>query len=1833
MNLRRLLTPAVALVFSTLSSHGTTNPYGYPSTDDPGGCIPCQKGHSGESTGATDISSPCFDWGINLGLARYPKPANYTGIGATAYERNGNLPTFRELVDRYFPSSPLQQSQIPLRINQTQISAATFHPSCLTLNSEALFETLHKWDINGDYIYQIVTDDAFTQVDILADGATPVGFGAMAVGAGWQIRVWKKPPPPFSKSSGPNSYYTAPDNAVDIPLTNAVICRPQGVLTSNTLLFILKETKGVTITGNDLSTASAVSKITTRVIAQTVVSGLPTQVISSLYDGAHGTVPTSKAVSRETLLYTDRGAMLWDSTILRTTETADLAALGNPGDLRTTASTREVYRDFSPTAPGGEPGMKRLMSVTEAYSLSGQTPATTSFEYYREPFLTFANGRRKSIVRPNGSWTAWEYSFGTIPIITEYSSWLNTPMSDMHNARKSVTTIAGTGFTTETYVSGQLVAKSQTSITNGQTVTESQYCGTELHTTTTTYYPDSDSNPLAAGRVKSIARPDGVLTTYSYSGVATDQIVTEATGATSNGIVSDGTTTQTHYNSGNIATSQTVMDIASGLIYTSQEWTAGPSFDPLGRPLQRNYVGNTQEVTVYSCCGLAFHRARDGSATTYSRDTLGRVYRETFTFPSYPDAITSILISTDASSHVTTTTRTRTILSTDDFLGSTTTSLDGLTTISVEPARNVAAGTAGEVRLQTRTQISSDGLTTTQSHSGNGTTWTTDSTTIRYPDGQTSSFTGPEGTESTFFYYSPHPENGGGIISSEVSSWWSLWTAGTYHIFNKDTYKDALGRTFRISASDSGQTTYNYCTSSDPAGSFGKLKTVTDADLVATTYGYSVKGDPMTTSRAVPGHPVLDAVQTRVIGVGPTVHGTALGGCAITTQTLGGSVVAGNRQGATLVSTTYNSLDGLRSATVTPAGATLTITVRPDAATGVASVTTTHPDGTKTRVTNAPVTTGEWSGGRTVLTEKLKSDTQMSLVASSTSTYDTRGRLVLVHDSRTGDTAYSDHTESGQPTVVTDPANRTTTYGFDIQGRTVMVDARVTTNPVCDNITRTSYWPSGLVKAVWGDRTYPTVSLYDGHGRITELRTFRNWPHTNGTAGPDENTGYRDVTKWTYDSSTGLLYQKYYQNSRAFTYTYTAAGRLRTRVSGRNITTTYGYTYGFPVSVAYSDPSSQTATPNLTYTYDSYGRLYQVLRGLGTNRSLHTQYNYDGVKLTSEELNKDTAVARTLTRTYQDLPNRLPGYRPDGYWVTEGEATYGANWSFDTAGRPSSITDGTDYFNYDYRYKLEGGLHTARAYGTDEAGFESDIPFGINGPMVNVSLAYETTRNVLVSRANASADSSSMFAYAVNAIGQREGVATTGSAFGNVPADSNRAWTYDTLGQLVSSTSTGSDNRAYSYDSIGNRTAAQADASAIPSNPTTGTTTYAANAANQYSSITVGAGGAMSPVYDADGNMTSGPVPGAAGLTVGINAPTSANLKWDAENRLIEATVGGTIVSYDYDYLGRLIARAIQGSGVATHYLYDGWNRIAEYSGSDLAKIYTWGLDISGTQQGAGGVGGLLSVLDMSSNSLYYPTYDGNGNVSEYIDINGGQAAHFEYDPFGNLTVDTGGCASEFPFRFSTKPQDPVTGLYYYGYRYYDPLTGRWPSRDPIGERGGKNLYGFINNMPTMAVDKDGQFIWIPFLIAAIWIALEEPVQAPTPDNPNGPSSPSLPAMVGIGIVSLCVPLSETDVLAAAGWRVVGECANLCRCGKAIEKSLDGIVEPSANMLRKYSDQLARDGARSVERSYASLARRLEEHVEKLKRYKCEGGYVSSVEKEIQNYKAEMEAIRRTLGL
>ena len=85
--------------------------------------------------------------------------------------------------------------------------------------------------------------------------------------------------------------------------------------------------------------------------------------------------------------------------------------------------------------------------------------------------------------------------------------------------------------------------------------------------------------------------------------------------------------------------------------------------------------------------------------------------------------------------------------------------------------------------------------------------------------------------------------------------------------------------------------------------------------------------------------------------------------------------------------------------------------------------------------------------------------------------------------------------------------------------------------------------------------------------------------------------------------------------------------------------------------------------------------------------------------------------------------------------------------------------------------------------------------------------------------------------------------------------------------------------------------------------------------------------------------------------------------------------------------------------------------------------------------------------------------YDANGNVTAYRNETRGYAAQYAYDAFGNMVLFTGPMASFFAHGFSTKYYDFEPDLYYYGYRFYSPVLGRWISRDPIKESDSCNLY------------------------------------------------------------------------------------------------------------------------------------------------------------------------------
>jgi len=176
--------------------------------------------------------------------------------------------------------------------------------------------------------------------------------------------------------------------------------------------------------------------------------------------------------------------------------------------------------------------------------------------------------------------------------------------------------------------------------------------------------------------------------------------------------------------------------------------------------------------------------------------------------------------------------------------------------------------------------------------------------------------------------------------------------------------------------------------------------------------------------------------------------------------------------------------------------------------------------------------------------------------------------------------------------------------------------------------------------------------------------------------------------------------------------------------------------------------------------------------------------------------------------------------------------------------------------------------------------------------------------------------------------------------------------------------------------------------------------------------------------------------------------------------------------------MGRRFRKVVDdGSSVTTNtFLYDGWNLISEVSddGSSVTtNHYVWGLDLSGAMQGAGGIGGLLATVQ--DGDVYFSCFDANGNLTDYVDANGSNVAHYVYGPFGQTISSSGDKVDDFRFRFSTKYFDQETGMGYYGYRFYSPELGRWLSRDPVGERGGQNLYAFVSNRPLNRVDLLGQ--------------------------------------------------------------------------------------------------------------------------------------------------------------
>jgi integrase/recombinase XerD len=158
-----------------------------------------------------------------------------------------------------------------------------------------------------------------------------------------------------------------------------------------------------------------------------------------------------------------------------------------------------------------------------------------------------------------------------------------------------------------------------------------------------------------------------------------------------------------------------------------------------------------------------------------------------------------------------------------------------------------------------------------------------------------------------------------------------------------------------------------------------------------------------------------------------------------------------------------------------------------------------------------------------------------------------------------------------------------------------------------------------------------------------------------------------------------------------------------------------------------------------------------------------------------------------------------------------------------------------------------------------------------------------------------------------------------------------------------------------------------------------------------------------------------------------------------------------------------------------------------------------------------------------------------------------------------------------------------------YGYRYYDPVTGRWPSRDPIGERGGVNLYGFVGNDGTNEWDQLG--LIGPFG-AIIGMGADYAIQVSI-NYASGDRGSDAWSNVDVSsiIISGAFGAMGAPGAGGAGWTTLTKGREAYKIAKRIQKSNQvgkaANAARAAKILRRYEAKLAQVGRLADEATFA----------------------------------------------
>ena len=566
----------------------------------------------------------------------------------------------------------------------------------------------------------------------------------------------------------------------------------------------------------------------------------------------------------------------------------------------------------------------------------------------------------------------------------------------------------------------------------------------------------------------------------------------------------------------------------------------------------------------------------------------------------------------------------------------------------------------------------------------------------------------------------------------------------------------------------------------------------------------------------------------------------------------------------------------------------------------------------------------------------------------------------------------------------------------------------------------------------------PIIYKYDDKGRVVKIkqgpRRVKYIYDARGNVEKEINLQNKTTTSYAYDQKDRLT-QTIYHDGSSVEFSYDKNGN-RTKLTTPT-PTEHTLTYnGVNKRTSMTSPLGYKTL----YSYDKQRRVTNITRPSG--KSIQNLYEKGRVKsvTTNDGIIDYSYACGDKVSSISDKDESI-AYSYDGELLTQQKQEGILNQTINYSYNNNFEVNATNYSNQTtaFTYDKDGYLVNANNFTIKRDPLNAQVS-NISDGVLNQDQTYnqfgdlktQKSQNFKLTLKRKKAKIAQKRAVVVNHIQKTNRVK-------KVRTKNIYDYTYDTRGRLTTVSKNSIEVENYSYDLNGNRLQATVN----------GVTTNAS--------------------YTLDDNLE----------VYGDNT-----YRYDSDGYLIEKTTPTQTTTYTYNTLGAL-TQVQTPTKTINYHLNANNQRVAKEVNGTIVEKYLWSnlTTLLATYDSNDNLIQRFNYTDsrtptsMTMNSeTYYLHYDQVGTLKAVSDTNHNIIKEITYDTFGNILQDTNKNI-KVPFGFAGGLHDTDTKLVHFGYREYDPYTGKWTTKDPIDFGGGdSNLYGYVLGDPVGFIDPIGLF-------------------------------------------------------------------------------------------------------------------------------------------------------------